>query len=164
MKSIKLLFFILLSIQVYAQKEVKINGMLFQYEIKEDSLYGFLSAPTMGWLMIGFNDKNTTSGADFKFFAVIDQTNVASDRKNIEGRNYPSDMKLGGKNNIKLIEGEENQNGTEISFVLPLQTGDTNDFQHEMGKPFWLILAYSAEDDFNHHSRMRKHLPFKWEP
>ena len=41
-----------------------------------------------------------------------------------------------------------------------MNSKDSNDFVHELGKEAWLILAYSVDDDFGHHSRVRKHIPF----
>lgn len=155
---------LLLSLQSYAQQEVNIGGMNFRYEIIHDSIYGFLSAPTRGWIMIGFNSKNSVEGADFKFFRMVNGTVEVSDRKNIGNRTYPSDVTLGGKNNVRVLKGAETVNRTSIYFVFPFQTKDVNDFQHRLNESFWLILAYSQDDDFLHHSRMRKHLPFSWEP
>jgi len=138
--------------------------MVFRYEIADDSIECFLSAPTTGWLMLGFNNLNSTSSADFKFFHILSGVGYSSDRINIGGRNYPEDTSLRGENNITLRFSRETKSQSMVSFSIPLTTNDSNDFQHNLNQPFWLILAYSSEDDFLHHSRMRKHLPFKWEP
>ncbi|MBL4710633.1 MAG: hypothetical protein JKY48_19580 [Flavobacteriales bacterium] len=164
MKFLLKLICIFFSIQLPAQREINVGEMNFQYEIIQDSIYVFLNAPTKGWIMLGFNSNATINGADLKFFKVENNIPLTSDRKNTGGRNYPSDTELGGENNIRIIQGIETIYGTSFYFILPLQTGDQNDFQFEEKEAFWLILAYSEEDDFQHHSRMRKHLPFSWEP
>ena len=163
MKVLLLLGITLTSLPLIAQKELAVNGMNLRYEVIQDSIYAFLSAPTKGWMMIGFNSKNSVEDADFKFFNIESNVMNTSDRVNIGGRNYPPDEDLRGVNNIRVVSGQENSSGTAIHFVIPLKTKDRNDFQHYLNQSFWLILAYSEEDDFQHHSRMRKHLPFLWE-
>lgn len=163
MKLIPTLLFVLISIYTSAQKKLNVGGMTFRYEIIQDSIYGFVSAPMKGWILIGFNSEPNLEGADLKFFKIENNIVESSDRKNIGGRNYPADNDLGGENNIRVLDGKENTTGTSFHFAFPLLTKDRNDFQHSLKKSFWLILAYSESDDLQHHSRMRKHLPFSWE-
>lgn len=163
-KSIKLVLIMLICTQIKAQKEIEANQMILRYEIIGDSIYGFISAPTTGWILIGFNDQNTVNKADLKFFSVVNGKAMVSDHKNLGFRDYPADSTLGGANEIRIIYHSERENQTGFLFALPLRTDDSNDFQHTVDQSFWLILAYSEEDDFKHHSMMRKHLPFIWEP
>lgn len=159
-----LLSILLLPLFSFAQHEVLVGELLLRYEVIEDSVFCFMTAPTRGWIMMGFNHKNSLSGADFKFFSVENGQAIYSDQKNIGGRKYLPDQKLNGSNNITLHSAIEKKNRTSISFSIPLKSNDPNDYQHDTKTTFWLILAYSAEDDFKHHSLFRKHLPFQWEP
>ncbi len=159
MTTLKLFIFtlILLPLCLKAQSEIEANGLLFKYKNVGDSLFCFISAPSKGWAMVGFNSENTTEKADLKFFAVKNSTTTYLDCKNIGERNYPSDNKLNGEQNIRLIEGIEKNNSSQFHFAIPLKTNDKNDFRIESDVPFYLILAYSVSDDFQHHSIMRKH-------
>ncbi len=147
-----------------AQQELQVESMTFKYSCYEDSIFCFVTAPTKGWIMVGFNDKNSLIGADFKFFSVHEGKAINSDQKNKGGRNYFPDNELEGSNDIHLLYGTETKEKTSISFSIPLRNNDHNDYQHKTKAPFWLILAYSVDDDFQHHSIFRKHLPFQWEP
>lgn len=158
------IFFYLISYKVYSQREVKTGQLLFTYEIVGDSLHCFLSAPTQGWLLVGFNTENSTQQADFKFFAITETGLNYADYKNTDRRNYVPDTSLQGENNIRIHYYKENKTGSSVLFSIPLKTMDSNDFQHDIHKKFWLILAYSVADDFQHHSIHRKHLPMQWEP
>ena len=161
-KTIIAFFLIYCSLNSLCQNEIKAASMVFRYELFEDSIYCFLSAPTKGWIMVGFNSINSTENADFKFFSVRKGKCLAEDRINIGGRNYPLDDFNNGQQNINVNYGKEKNNTTLVSFNLPLRTRDHNDFQHQFDKPFYLILSYSQEDDFQHHSIFRKHIIHKW--
>ena len=162
-KNILFILFLFISFSSFSQNEININKLHFKYEIQKDSIYCFLSAPTKGWVMLGFNDTKSISNADLKFFAVVNHNTIIADHKNIGARNYRNDTLLKGRNDIHLIKGIETKEETQVHFIIPLKSKDPNDFQHEISKPFWLILAYSTKDDFMHHSIFRKHLPLQWE-
>jgi len=157
MTTFRLILFLILPFQLLGQSEVEAGGMHFRYEVKDDSLICFISSPSLGWAMIGLNSKNTTEYADFKFFAVKDHKVIISDNKNIGERNYPKDTDLKGQQNIKLLEGKEVAGSSQFYFSIPLKSKDKNDYQIEFDIPFYLILAYSESDDFEHHSRVREH-------
>jgi hypothetical protein len=144
-----------------AQTTIERGGMTVRYEILHDSVTIELSAPTHGWLAIGFNDRNHIVGTDLKMLRVIGKRVEASDRL-VQGLGvYPSDEALGGEMNILMLTGKEQGQRTTLSFRLPLISGDPHDMDLRPGQSLWLIMAYSAEDDFGHHSRMREHVQIK---
>lgn len=145
-----------------AQPDLETGGMKMSYRIENDSIRIELYAPTTGWLAIGFHTRNEIVGADLKMLRIVGNRPEAEDRKTRRVGYYPSDTEFGGENNIEIISGVQDKFGTKVTFRIPLNSGDTNDFIHHPGEDFWMILAYSASPDFEHHSRMRKHLLFKW--
>ena len=65
---------------------------------------------------------------------------------------------LGSIVNVDDISGKEEGNYTRIGFSLPIQTGSK--YGVNLG-PTWtytIHLAYSQEDDFQHHSIMRTYV------
>jgi hypothetical protein len=62
---------------------------------------------------------------------------------------------LGGEILVANIDGEESSQTTTISFSLPI--GKATDYQRALvpGQSYFLIMAYSRDDDFQHHSMMR---------
>jgi hypothetical protein len=62
---------------------------------------------------------------------------------------------LGSPEQLTEQTGREEGNHTTIGFVLPLEKQDKFSHQLVPGQFLWLLLAYSQEDDFEHHSMMR---------
>ena len=155
---------LLLGFWLNAQKGVNLNGMTFNYEILEDSHIEIsLEAPTKGWVGVGFNDHNDIVGSDLYLFHVVGQEAEALDMKVVGLGNPKIDSQLGGTHSVAVLKGQEVDGRTKVTFRLPFPSSDPYDFRHELGKQFWLILAYSTHDEFDHHSRMRKHIPFTLE-
>ncbi len=136
------------------------GGMRMDYEIVNDSIIISLNAPTTGWIGIGFNDENNIVGSDLLLFHVVDGKPEGIDM-HVQGIGDPrQDTDLGGITSFTLLHGKEANRNTEVRFSIPIKSQDQYDFQHTLSKSFWLILAYSAYDDFDHHSIMRRHIPF----
>ena len=157
-------FLILLGILIvpclYPQQQTKVGGMSLTHRLVDDRVEFTLTAPTLGWLGIGFNNRNSIVGSDLYLLHVVDGKLAGQDMY-VKGAGDPRlDSTLGGTHDLKLISGKEEDGQTTIVFSLPLVSADKNDFQLEVGKEMWLILAYSTHDEFDHHSRMRKHIRY----
>ncbi|MEO1052848.1 MAG: DOMON domain-containing protein [Bacteroidota bacterium] len=147
--------------KVQAQNKVEVNGMTFQYEIKNEQLEITLEAPTTGWLGVGFNTDNNIVGSDLLLFHIVEGKTEGLDMY-VKGFGDPREDKLiGGTDDIRIISGVESAGHSKVRFSIPLQSKDQYDFKHVAGQDFWLILAYSVDDDFGHHSRMRKHIRYR---
>ena len=146
-----------------AQNTTAAGGNSFNYTIQGDSLACTLEAKTNGWIGVGFNDKNSIVNSDLLLFNIIDGIAFSTDLY-VKGVGNPQkDSVLGGANTIRKLNGIEKDGITNVKFTIPLRSGDPFDFEHRFNAPYWLILAYSVEDDFSHHSRVRNHVPFKLE-
>ena len=152
---------ILLFFAATAQNVIQAGKMVFEYQMENDSLAINIKAPTKGWLGVGFNAKNDIVGSDLLQFSVRNKKAICSDQFVVGFQDHPEDAVLGGSSNISLLDAQEKNGWTSISFKIPLYSGDRFDFQHQSGKDCWLILAYSLDDDFNHHSVMRKHVKLR---
>jgi len=149
---------------LFAQQKIQAGSMTFEAWLVEDQIEIELQAPTSGWVAVGFNKSNAIVGADLLQFRVKDSDEVyAEDQFVTSFGKHPTDESLGGVSNIKIISGEERNGDTAIRFRIPFSSGDQYDFPHQLNHSFWLILAYSVSDDFEHHSIMRKHFLYQWE-
>jgi len=151
------------SFRAGAQKTTTVSDISFTYTIEEELLKCTLEAKTNGWIGVGFNDKNSIVNSDLLLFNIIKGKASNRDLYVKSAGNPRRDSDLGGTNTIQLISGVEKDGITSVVFSIPLNSGDPFDFEHHLNEPFWLILAYSKEDDFEHHSRVRKHISFKLE-
>ena len=157
---IVILLCVMANTKTQGQEKITASGITFTYQIIEERLKCSLEAPTNGWIGVGFNTKNAIVGSDLLLFNIIDQQ-VSSTDLYVKGVGNPvRDIKNGGRNSIVIKEGKERQGYTKVHFSIPLISGDPNDFEHSLGQKAWLILAYSTDDDFEHHSRVRRHIPF----
>ncbi len=157
-----LIILVLLPLSLQAQKGVTLGNMNMTYQIVGDEIQIQLKAPTTGWLGIGFNSTNSIVKSDLYLPRVRNGSLEGIDMYVAGAGNPKNDTLLGGSNNLKLINGIEDNNSTELTFRLPLPSNDKYDYTHSLSREFWLILAYSQSDDYNHHSTMRKHVPFKF--
>ncbi|MCB0641506.1 MAG: hypothetical protein KDC44_07690 [Phaeodactylibacter sp.] len=149
-----------LSTPLAGQHLITQNGVTLYYELQPDSIEIELFAPTQGWLAIGFNREDAIVGADLLQFAVTSEGLRAEDQFVRKPQVHPRDT----EQNLRILSFREDQQGTMVRFKIPMRSGDPQDFEHQTHAPFFLILAYSAADDFQHHSRFRSHLAHQWLP
>lgn len=140
-----------------AQMEVTLNDMTWTCTKEGDYLVMELRAPTQGWVAVGFNQKNNIVHSDLLMFHVANGKTESMDMY-VKGFGNPqTDISLGGQHNIEVLDFEETGKETYIQFRRLWKGKDSNDFQLKNGESFWLVLAYSTHDEFDHHSRFRKH-------
>ena len=149
-------FIVLVAASTQAQKLVQTDGIVLNYTIKDGQFNAKVKAPTQGWIAVGFNTADDIVGADLKMFRVLDGKAEAEDQLVTATGVHPADK----HNELRVIAGNENPYGTTIQFSMPLNSGDKDDIALKADKLYYIILAYSTEDDFDHHSRVRKHLKF----
>lgn len=114
-----------------------------------------MAAPTHGWVAIGFNEKDEITGAYLIMGQVVNNTvHVVEYYTSAPGKYAPISTHNEAPS-LKWCKGRESDNGTYIEFKV-------NTILHSeyikpliKGKQYYLIMAYSNEDDFTHHSAMR---------
>ncbi|MEM6841009.1 MAG: DOMON domain-containing protein [Bacteroidota bacterium] len=140
-----------------AQMESSLGGMSWKCNKEGDYLVMELRAPTQGWVGVGFNQKNDIVQSDLLLFHVVDGKEESTDMY-VKGFGNPkTDESLGGSHDIEVVDFSETNQETYIKFRRLWKGADVYDYPLKNGEQFWLILAYSTHDEFEHHSRMRKH-------
>lgn len=137
-----------------------VDGMTFQHRFVGDSIEFEFEAPAAGWIAVGFNSRNDIVGADLKMFAVTPAGPRSSDQYVVAAGRHPEKQALGATSKLETLELTEMRGRTRARFRTPVR-GGRYDFAFEPGREIWLILAWSAEDDFAHHSRVRRHLRYR---
>lgn len=136
-------------------QHIEKNGMTVETTFHHDSIWFRVKAPTEGWVAIGFNETNELKGNYLIMGAVINGSAVAKEHHVFNSGHYRSFSNLGIKSSITKIIGTEQNGQTEISFQLPITRSDLLGKSLKPDSTFMLLLAYSREDDFKHHSVMR---------
>ena len=149
----------LLSTPAADAQRIEKNGMSVSWTVEDRHLHVRLSAPTTGWVLVGFNDRPGLQGAKLLFFRV--RAGVAegevhrTDLQRYPAPYHRSRMSIGGSNYVTAVEGTEHDGTTTVQGRIPLDSGEPLDVRLASGRKVHMILAYSVSDDFDHHSRMR---------
>lgn len=158
-RTILMFTIILMNIACKAQqnelKTITKNQMTVSWHFEGDRIYFEISAPTTGWVTIGFNTETGISGAYLLMGNIINsKVNLVEHYTKSPG-NYSPISKLGAKSQIEDLEGLQQSRKSVIKFSLP--TTSLSRYQKDLseGKDYYMIMAYSQEDDFQHHSIMR---------
>ena len=109
-----------------------------------------VSAPTTGWVSIGFNAMPRMEGSNIIIGYVVNDTAYIQDNYGSGGWTHEPDTLAGGADNISGKSGSEADGRTEIQFTIPLNSGDARDYTLELDRMYSIILAYGPDgsDDF----------------
>jgi hypothetical protein len=157
-KSITLLLIAFCFTQCFSQPKMKTvtkNGMTVSWQHKEGRVYFEMSASTDGWVAIGFNDNENTAGNYLIMGKVINDHVTIEEHYTISAGNYKSFSELNMNKSVENIEGSEVGKTTKLKFSLPLSSSNKYTKNLEKGLDYVLLIAFSQEDDFQHHSIMR---------
>lgn len=150
-----LLLLLFLPLGEHPKKTVQQNGMEVSWWIQNKRIYFEMKAPTKGWVAIGLHTKNQLQGTNLIMGAMENNVLKLEDHYIEAIGKHQETTKLGGKNALLDAKGESTKTATTIAFSLPLKAPDAFHQDLKEGKTYYLLMAYSAEDDFQHHSRMR---------
>jgi hypothetical protein len=127
-------------------KEVSAKGITLQW--KADSLgllHVRLTARTTGFVAVGFDPLQDMKGANLILGYVKDGVVAFRDDFGIRETAHQSDVILGGKDNITDKQGQEKDGRTELSFTIPLNSGDPYDRPLQVGKSYRVLLSHGAD-------------------
>ena len=129
-------------------KQVETMDMAFQWKVDGDTLEVILESPESGWVAAGFDPDSIMKGANFIIGYVQNGEPQVKDHWGNSPIKHSDDEELGGSNDVTVIEGSEDENGTMLHFSIPLDSGDEYDKPLTAGETYKVLLAYSPSDDF----------------
>ncbi len=142
----------------YTKKVVK-RGMAFVWEFAGEWLHVRLTAPTQGWLAVGFNDRNQLANTNLIMGALYPSGKLlVQDRVIVRAGTHRAKVDLGLADRLAKRSGCPESGGTTIAFSIPTAATDEYSYDLLSGQKIHLLLAYSQERPFKHHSFMRTHL------
>ncbi len=127
--------------------EIKVQEMEFAWKVDGPELRIKLTAPTTGWLGIGFNPSKEMKDAKFVLGYVKDGNTIISDEFGTGEIKHERVEKLGGKSDITLVGGEEKGGTTTIEFTIPLASKDTIGGRIDPTGETVVLLAYGLNHD-----------------
>lgn len=158
MRKIQVILGILAHTYIFGQ-EISVGGMDITWEYSDTNTITFTAtAPDDGWVALGFNDNDDIVNSNLIMVSVQDGV-IVSEEFYVIGLGDPKPIyAIGSSAQHKIIAGSENGEKTTISFTMPTVKADDRHYSLQKGDTIWLVCAYSMEDEFDHHSRMRKHV------
>lgn len=129
------------------------SGYTFEWKIDGDEMEATISAPTTGWVAIGFNPTNRMQGATFVIGYVQNgNVNMRHDWGHAP-TSHRAVTSVGGTNRVTSLGGREQDGRTELSFRLPLDPGDRFFSALKAGEDNTVIWSFGRNGDKNYSAR-----------
>ncbi len=129
------------------QHSVVSKKMTFDWSVEGDMLAIKLTAPTKGWVAIGFNPSKKMKDANIIIGYVKNGKVSIFDEFGTHPTKHGKDSKKGGSDNITVVGGSEEGKTTTIEFKIPINSGDTLDGKLDVNGETTVILAYGPDRD-----------------
>ncbi len=138
------------------RETMSINGTTFQYRHESGRLFSTFSAPTTGWVAVGFNNEERLEGTRFVIGAMVGRSFHAEEHIAL----VPSHLKvqdLGLATAVEDVVGNASESTTTMRFSLPHLLVDSDNPTLLSGTRSYVMLAWSHHTDFEQHSAWRRH-------
>ncbi len=136
--------------------KVSAIGMDLKWKVEDEWLYVSVSAPTTGWVAVGFDPTGKMQDANIIIAYMKDsKLNIQDDYGSAPTR-HQADGNIGGTLDVSEPAGSESNGKTEISFRIELDSGDKKDRPLKPGNSYKVILAHGKDgaDNFkSYHGR-----------
>ncbi|MGC3938806.1 hypothetical protein ACOTTU_13465 [Roseobacter sp. EG26] len=139
-----------------AAGQITERDVSFDWRHTRDRLVCTFHAPTCGWLAVGFNAERTLKGTRFVIAARADDTLLVEEHIAIVPGHDPVE-KLGLSRAVTRAEVVHTPGGSQLRFAYPLTFPDQPRLSLAPKMATHLLLAWSQDTDFDHHSAWRKH-------
>lgn len=122
------------------------GGVIFQWKVNGSNLDCKVKATTAGWVSVGFNTSGNCvmSGSNYIIGYVTGGSTASISDENGTGHNHSADS----QQDVTNKAGTEAGGVTEITFTIPLNSGDGQDMALTQGGSYCVILAYGPGDDY----------------
>jgi len=139
-----------------AMQEVRSGSMTVAWQVRGESLYIRISAPTTGWVAVGFEPSRMMKDADIYIgYVGSDGTAVLEDHFADKLTGHKADTALGGKSDTSQVSGTEQGGVTTLEFLRPLNSGDSLDKALVPGQEYTMITAFGTRDNLTSVHRER---------
>lgn len=143
------------SINRQGYNEITAEGITLQWKVSGSFLEVMISAPTNGWVAVGFDPSSLMKDANIIIGFVKNGTPAVRDDFGSWYTSHDSDESEGGTTDVVVLRGSESGRKTELAFRLPLNSGDSFDRVLVEGRTYTVLLAYGAVDDFTTRHKKR---------
>lgn len=139
-------------------RSVTQDGVTFSWCHDNTFLTGTLSAPTKGWIAVGFNEAPGLKNTRF-IIAATSLFPIRAEEHIARVPDHKTVTELGLKPAMKLIRGSYADGRSHLEFQIPQRIADRPALSLAPGSRVHVMLAWSQAIAFDHHSAWRKHFP-----
>ncbi len=122
------------------------DGVTLTMHLYTDSIHVILSAPTTGWVSVGFEPSQVMKDADIYIGYVENGTVLLRDDFGTGNTSHAPDTSLGGASSYTGLSGTESGGVTEISFMIARNPGDPYDKVLTAGGTYKVLVGYGPDD------------------
>ncbi len=126
-------------------KSVTIRDMEVRWQVDGDYMHFEVTAPTTGWVSVGFNPTSAMRDADIVIGYVEGGVLTISDEFGTGRTSHRPDEELGGTDHITNASGEVQDGVTTIRFTKPIDSGDEYDVPLTPGETHRIIVAHGRD-------------------
>jgi len=139
------------------RREIELDRTHLLFWHDDHRLNAQFSAPTDGWLAVGFNNARELDGTRFVIGAMRHDTFHAEEHIAVTP-GHSTVQSLGYGAAVADVAGEVSATRSTMAFSLPHTFPDTPNPSLGPGTHTHLMLAWSHDADFGHHSAWRRHM------
>jgi hypothetical protein len=135
--------------------QVTAAGVTLKWKVQDSTLMVKVSASTTGWVAVGFDPTNRMQNANLIIGYVSGGDAFIRDDYGSALTSHESDVSGGGSDDVTDKGGTETGGVTEITFSIPLDSGDTRDRPLAEGNTYGVILSRGpngADDHTTQHA------------
>ncbi len=136
-------------------KKVRKNNMTVSWKIEKEYIHFEMEAPTNGWVAIGLNEKTSLAGTYLLMGRIRNGKAEVVEHYTDKPGSYKPITEYGISSQTVGISGDEEGSMTRLQFSIPTKKASKYHKQLSIDTKWTLLLAYSLDDDFQHHSIMR---------
>ncbi len=125
--------------------QISADGITVNWLFSGDSIAFEVTAPTTGWVSIGFDPSRVMKDADFIIGYVENGKAVVRDQFGNGTFSHTSDTEMGGSDDILEFDGSESGGKTTLSFTIPIDSGDQYDTVLTPGQEHTVLIAYGPD-------------------
>lgn len=126
-------------------KRIEVGEFRFDWKTTSTEIEVVLAAPTTGWLAIGFEPSRVMRDANIVIGYVAGDDVAIEDHFGNRLTAHRPDVDLGGSSDVTILGGGEADGRTEITFSIPLDSGDDYDAVLTPGSDHTIIFSYGAD-------------------
>ncbi|MEM9795503.1 MAG: DOMON domain-containing protein [Pseudomonadota bacterium] len=139
------------------QNRMDLDGTRLLLRHVDGRLEAEFTAPTDGWLAVGFNNATRLKDTRFVIGALQGGAFHAEERIAI-GPDHRTVQSLGLLPAVQDVRGKVAPGRSTMAFSLPHAFPDTRNPSLTSGTTTYLMRAWSRHRDFEHHSAWRRHI------